>query len=72
MLHIGFGAGAKATSRYVSGSTKMMRLLAAQAPQHWFTFTLTHATHPRFPRDKGALCTWKTKNRQAFAHFIPN
>jgi hypothetical protein len=40
MLNITFGAGtigtrAGAASRYSSGSTKMMRLLAAPAPQHW-------------------------------------
>jgi hypothetical protein len=36
MLNITFGAGA--ASRYCSGSTKMMWLLAAPtlAPQHWF------------------------------------
>jgi hypothetical protein len=35
MLNIKFGTGAVgAGSRYGSGSTKMMRLLAAPAPQH--------------------------------------
>jgi hypothetical protein len=32
------GAGAGAASRYGSGSDQKMRLLAALAPQHWFTF----------------------------------
>jgi hypothetical protein len=38
MFYITFRAGAvgaRATSRYDSGSTKMMRLLAALAPQHY-------------------------------------
>jgi hypothetical protein len=33
MLNISFGAGA--TSRYGTGSTNMMRLLATPASQHW-------------------------------------
>jgi hypothetical protein len=40
MLNITFGAfvaGAGAASRYGSGFTKMMRLLAAPAPQHCFS-----------------------------------
>jgi hypothetical protein len=35
---VGAGAGTGATSRYGSGSTKMMRLLAAPAPQHCFYY----------------------------------
>jgi hypothetical protein len=36
MLNITFGAvAAGAASRYGFGSTKMMQVLAAPAPQHW-------------------------------------
>jgi hypothetical protein len=38
MLNITFGA-AGAASHYDSGSTKLMRLLTAPAPQHWFLET---------------------------------
>jgi hypothetical protein len=35
---VGAGAGARAASRYGSGSDQMMQLLAAPAPQHWFVY----------------------------------
>jgi hypothetical protein len=37
MLNITFRAGAGAASRYGSGYSEMMRLLAALAPQHWLS-----------------------------------
>jgi hypothetical protein len=36
------GAGAGAASRYGSGSDQKMRLLAAPAPQHWFSSNGEH------------------------------
>jgi hypothetical protein len=41
MLNISFEAGAGAASRYGSGSTEMIRLLAAPTTKHWASFNPT-------------------------------
>jgi hypothetical protein len=75
MLNITFRAGAGAASRYGSGfgSAKMMWLLAAPAPQHWFLLLKKDLVFKVFLLNKMMMshCARKIVSRSATAMIHP-
>jgi hypothetical protein len=57
VIAAGGGTEARAALRYgsCSGSTKMMRLLAPPAPQHWYIYCILHITVDMLPEHTQTL-----------------